>query len=544
MRHHYSITSIIIMLLMPVQNIFAQQNTPFITCVSRSNISSITALMHSQGYLEFNFTGMYNPTKPSGSQDYEHIFTGAASLLYNFSDDVELTMSLYALGQGLIKAKDEERDVLRSGLGHSEIAAKMRFPSLTNRLNIASRLSVQIPMGANFTVHPSYPFDTNCYSLEFMFIQSILLSDNFRLHFNEGYRWRGLRSKYTKFVDLWRTNMGASYRINKAWYGFSEISSAIEMDDNVQILRDRLVFTQAFQYLTSRSMDLNLAMQIRLNQKRSDGTSTRAENWRVLFGISFPLMTRQADQDRDGIPDYRDVEPNTPSGWPTDSQGRALDSDLDGVPDGLDTEANTPAGAIVDNAGRSRDSDNDGIPDGIDKEPNTMTGAVVNMYGIAIDSDGDGVPDGVDIEPNTPHGAQVDTQGRLIPSTEFELLTKGLLRINKIYFNINKAIIKPESYEVLNEIGRILEKHPEIIVQIAGHTDATGSDEFNMKLSIDRAHSVRHYLLNNFKELDGDKLIAIGYGNSKPVRDEDSGEARTLNRRVEFKVLNFDQIRK
>jgi OOP family OmpA-OmpF porin len=286
------------------------------------------------------------------------------------------------------------------------------------------------------------------------------------------------------------------------------------------------------------------------------------------LGISFSKRTFQPDEDRDGIPDIHDLQPRTPKGWPVNSQGQALDSDFDGIPDGVDKELNTPAkavvdrhgraldsdkdgvpdgidqeeqtpkGALVDQLGRTRDSDGDGVPDGIDKEPNTRTGAVIDVRGVSIDSDGDGVPDGIDIEPATAAGALVDVQGKALPPMELELIKKGLLRVHKIYFNVGQASIKPESFEVLNEISRILQRHKDLKIQINGHTDADGSDEFNLQLSIERANNVRYYIMARASDIPSENLTTMGFGRKIPLSDNNTPEGRILNRRVEFVVIN------
>jgi outer membrane protein OmpA-like peptidoglycan-associated protein/opacity protein-like surface antigen len=118
-----------------------------------------------------------------------------------------------------------------------------------------------------------------------------------------------------------------------------------------------------------------------------------------------------ADSDGDGVPDFQDRCPNTPSGVQVDRFGCPLDSDGDGVPDHLDECPNTPAGATVNAKGCPIDSDGDGVPDYLDKCPGTPQGMPVNAEGCPIDSDGDGVPDHLDKCPSTPAGVEVGADG-------------------------------------------------------------------------------------------------------------------------------------
>lgn len=250
------------------------------------------------------------------------------------------------------------------------------------------------------------------------------------------------------------------------------------------------------------------------------------------------------DSDGDGVPDDIDVEPDTPRGATVDAEGRAIDTDGDGVPDGLDAEVDTPEGAIVDAEGRALDTDSDGVPDGIDVEPETPMGAIVDSTGKAIDSDLDGVPDGIDVEPNTPRGVPVNAEGMGIYGMEAELITRGLLSLNTIYFDFNSDTIKPESYQTLREVGLILVKYSELKIEVGGHTDDSGEEEYNQLLSRVRAEAVLDWLLANIEELDLSQFTVVGYGESSPVASNDTEDGRTLNRRVEFKVLNPDELAK
>lgn len=121
---------------------------------------------------------------------------------------------------------------------------------------------------------------------------------------------------------------------------------------------------------------------------------------------------------------------------------------------------------------------------------------------------------------------------------EAEFLSKGILRVHKIYFDTGKSTLKVESYNVLLEIGRILQKYPDLKIQINGHTDAVGNDDFNFDLSVQRAESVQSFLLSHFSDIRSDNLTIRGFGRNIPLSDNRTEEGRTLNRRVEFEVLN------
>ncbi|MCE5251963.1 OmpA family protein [bacterium] len=248
------------------------------------------------------------------------------------------------------------------------------------------------------------------------------------------------------------------------------------------------------------------------------------------------------DTDGDGIYDGIDMEPDTPAGSPVDKFGVALDDDRDGVPNILDEEPQTPIGAVVDETGKAIDSDEDGIPDGIDMEPSTPKGALVDKFGVGIDTDEDGVPNGIDEEPNTEKGILVDKRGRGLIKHEVDLLREGLIHLTTVQFNPGTAVLNPESYPALNEIGQILIKYNTLTIQIEGHTDNTGDIKTNLKLSRDRAYAVKDYLLENFPMIDQKRLRAVGFGSDKPIAPNSTIEGRNANRRVDFIIINRDEL--
>jgi outer membrane protein OmpA-like peptidoglycan-associated protein len=133
------------------------------------------------------------------------------------------------------------------------------------------------------------------------------------------------------------------------------------------------------------------------------------------------------------------------------------------------------------------------------------------------------VPAPVVAEPTPPPPKRVQITDKKIEITEI------------VQFETNQAVLLPQSEELLNEVADALKEHPEIEeVRVEGHTDSQGGDRKNMKLSEARAKAVRDYLIG--KGVDGGRLVAKGFGESKPVADNDTEEGRYKNRRVEFEI--------
>lgn len=135
----------------------------------------------------------------------------------------------------------------------------------------------------------------------------------------------------------------------------------------------------------------------------------------------------------------------------------------------------------------------------------------------------------VTIEP----GKTLDLEATLVKK-EFKIV------LPQVYFETAKSVIKPESYPVLDgaaeTIKTVFSGSPTVKIEVQGHTDSRGTDDYNLKLSQDRANSVKDYLVVNH-EIPEARLIARGYGESKPVASNDNPEGRQKNRRVEFVIL-------
>lgn len=102
-----------------------------------------------------------------------------------------------------------------------------------------------------------------------------------------------------------------------------------------------------------------------------------------------------------------------------------------------------------------------------------------------------------------------------------------------IQFEFNSGILKTDSYPILDKVAAEIKKDPSVKFVLNGNASAEGTSDHNMALSIERANSVKLYLVNS--GISGDILAVKGYGESKPIADNSTEEGRVLNRRVEIK---------
>jgi len=253
----------------------------------------------------------------------------------------------------------------------------------------------------------------------------------------------------------------------------------------------------------------------------------------TVEGAQVDAQGCPTDADGDGVYDGLDQCAGTLTGARVDAKGCPTDTDGDAVPDGLDQCPNTPAGANVDAAGCPTDSDKDGVADGIDKCPGTPAGTEVDSSGCqrAKDSDGDGVDDSKDKCPGTAAGTRVDAAGCpiLFTSERTPVVLRG------VTFESGKSALKPDSYTILDIVAASLVANPDIRVEIAGHTDNTGSAAVNTRLSQARADAVRAYLAS--KGVGPERMVAKGYGPTVPVATNTTPAGRAQNRRVELRQL-------
>ena len=137
----------------------------------------------------------------------------------------------------------------------------------------------------------------------------------------------------------------------------------------------------------------------------------------------------------------------------------------------------------------------------------------------------------------------IEVQNLFSPD-EAEVYKKGnslIIRLRAIQFPVGKSVIMPDNYPLLSKIQQSIRIFGEPDVVIEGHTDSTGSNELNEHLSQQRSESVRQYLLAN-KTLPYDRIVAVGYGSSKPLASNATEEGRAVNRRIDVIIKPQAQV--
>ncbi|MHA4894386.1 OmpA family protein [Pedobacter sp. PWIIR3] len=186
----------------------------------------------------------------------------------------------------------------------------------------------------------------------------------------------------------------------------------------------------------------------------------------------------------------------------------------------------------------------DGLKSDLDAQRAENAKLRSDLNDLLKDTDGDGVADKLDKCPGTPAGTVVDGAGCPLKApapvvTEKVIITEADRKvvadaIKNLEFDLGKATIRSKSYSTLNRVAALLmEKN--FSLKLAGHTDNTGSDALNMRLSKDRAESVRSYLVS--QGANASRIEATGYGEEQPIATNKTAAGRQKNRRVEFTLF-------
>ncbi len=403
-------------------------------------------------------------------------------------------------------------DIKRNGLG-SVIRAKNLFK--TKRMNpgmaisylkgISNHLDFAGSLDGSFV---SYPL-TN---------QAVSSNKNFLLEATAGLNVKLLSDKYwvVPFADL---GVGVSKYFNR-YAAFLPLGVGVQIN----------IFDEAFIIINSqyRIAVTDQAASHLYHSIGIAGNIGKDRKQEAPKEVMMPVVEAPKDRDGDGIVDSLDACPD--QAGPASLNG-CPDRDNDGIADKDD--------ACPDVAGLARykgcpipDTDKDGINDEEDKCP-TVAG-VARYQGCPVpDTDKDGVNDEEDKCPNEAGPASNFGCPVIAP----EIIEKVNVAAKNIFFATGSAKLLAKSYPSLNNVVTILTDNPTYKVDIAGHTDTTGTAEKNHVLSHDRANSVKAYLIS--KGIDESRMTTEGYGFDRPIATNKTAAGRAKNRRVEMKLRNY-----
>ncbi len=449
----------------------------------------------------------------------------------------------------------------------------------------------------NFAVFSEVPGDTvryynhRIFSDEFLFnpmssfggkLMTSIGNDHFRFLINGGYLWRTATERDSTLnpaqdvdilPDVWTLGAGVDIFLNKKASVFFEWDGELLVDKKDVSVTDE-EFPQrvggGFKFIGNDNFSVTMG--------GFGGLNENAPKWQVYLGLTFCGNWIDPDTDKDGLIDELDKCPKDPEDFDgfEDSDGcPEPDNDNDGIDDNSDKcplVAEDRDGYEDDDGCPDNDNDNDGIEDAVDKcpnEPEDMDGYEDIDGCPEDDNDKDGIPDNLDKCPNEPEDfdAWDDTDGCPEFDNDMDGITDNLdkcpndaetfngfededgcpdavilkkderIILNNIYFKLGSAEIESESFETLNSVKRIFLDNPGIVIQIEGHTDSQGSDEYNLKLSQLRAESVTNYLVDVLG-INRSQLTSLGFGESKPISSNKTSKGRAQNRRIEFRVIS------
>ncbi len=273
-------------------------------------------------------------------------------------------------------------------------------------------------------------------------------------------------------------------------------------------------------------LETTFGLKIRLGKgadRDGDGIGDKKDACPDVFGLE--KFNGCPDSDNDGITDKDDACPNVAglakfNGCP--------DTDGDGIADKDDA---CPKVAGLAKFNGCPDTDGDGVADKDDACP-TVKG-LVSLHGCP-DRDNDGIADKDDACPDKAGVPELNGCPKLKEEVKKQIEKEISFSAKNIQFDTGKSTIKSKSYNDLDNIIKIMNKYPRTKFSIDGYTDNTGNKDRNLKLSDDRANSVKQYFIN--KGISAARLTAKGHGIANPIASNRTSAGRAKNRRVEITI--------
>ena len=212
---------------------------------------------------------------------------------------------------------------------------------------------------------------------------------------------------------------------------------------------------------------------------------------------------------------------------------------------------------LLDNMYEVKDADDDGVIDELDREPESAPEAHVNTHGVTMDSDGDGLADHEDPEPfstselpivdgknvypetMTPEDIKEYVDGQVGEVKEYAKKNALGWSLSMVFFDLDKSKIKTEMIPELYHVAEVMQKHPELKVDVKGHTDVRDTNDYNLNLSEERTAAAIDYMVEKYG-ISRDRFVAGFFGESDNLIDDAKRESEhLLNRRVEFTPANY-----
>ena len=361
---------------------------------------------------------------------------------------------------------------VRTPMDFGDVLKDWAGPSDWNVLPAVSRLSVGRHLGKGF-------------SLE-------LAGSLNKIEKGFGYN-KDLGNKVDK--SFWAVDLGVQYHLNTLWSGarwfdpYAQVGGGYGAIDNEGKFRVLAGGGVNFWFTENIGINLQSAYHPTMKSKSEENYFQHSAGITIKFG--------KKDSDKDGIADKDDACPDV-----------AGLKEFNGCPD----------------------TDGDGVADKDDKCPDEK-GPKENNGCPWPDRDGDGVLDKDDECP--------DQKGTVANNGCPEVTQEDQKKLNEfakaILFDLGKATIKPQSAETLDNIVKVLNDFKNAKFSVEGYTDSTGNKAKNIKLSEERAYSVKAYLVE--KGINPARLSAKGFGPENPIADNKTKKGRELNRRVEINLV-------
>jgi len=450
----------------------------------------------------------------------------------NFGDPRNATLESFGLNDIRLHAKFQLRDILMGRYGLAVILAGYIPVGLDDRFIGDESFGMDFVVAGDMLAFLGTRFGANLgyrYRHEKVQIRDAFISD--------GIIW-GLAAQFPLFVDSLDliTELDGVIGLAKKPDGREGIRGSEVPVEGKAALRYRL--HQDWTLTTGFGFGMN---------NQAVGTP----DFRVFVGVGGYWVTGGAwgyDYDGDGIYGVHDKCPFEPEDFDghEDMDGCPdPDNDGDGVPDELDKCPFTPPGVRVGPDGcPDNDRDGDGIPDDIDQcpdDPEDFDGFEDADGCPDPDNDGDGIPDLVDMCPNEPetfNDFQDEDGCPDDPNDKVHITRDRIIITEQVYFDTAKTTIKRESHDILEAVVKVMLANPQIVrIRVEGHTDSRGGAEMNLTLSQGRAEAVMKFMTD--RGVAANRIEAIGFGLTRPIRDNETAEGRAYNRRVEFIILEM-----